>query len=132
MTRENIGGITPGRSLAVDTLNRVAKRSKAIGGTYATGPPGTHISISPEPQNVLGSKDEDDVPSCERDISELVKDKTLTRASKRQASAKKAKKSKETVISEEGDDMVGVGHATPPLTDRDGSAEATQPVGQSL
>jgi hypothetical protein len=132
MTRENISGITPGRSLAIDTLNRVAKRSKAVGGTYAIGPPRTHISILPEPQNVLSSEDEDDVPSCEHDISKLMKDKTPTRASKRQASAKKAKKSKETVISEEGDDMVGIGHATPPLTDRDGSAEATQPVSQSL
>jgi hypothetical protein len=54
-----------------------------------------------------------------------VKDKTLTRTSKRQASAKKAKKSKETMNSEEGDDMVGVGHATPPLTDCDSGAEAT-------
>jgi hypothetical protein len=83
MTRENIGGITPGRSLAVDTLNRVAKRSKAVSSTYATGPPRTHISISPEPQNVLSSEDKDDVPSRKRDISELVKDKTPTRASKR-------------------------------------------------
>jgi hypothetical protein len=83
MTRENIGRITPGRSLAVDTLNRVAKRSKAVGGTYAIGPPRTYISISPELQNVLSSKDKDDFPDYKRDISELVKDKTPTRASKR-------------------------------------------------
>jgi hypothetical protein len=73
----------PSRSLAVDTLNRVAKRSKAVSSTYTIGPPRTHILISLELQNVLSSEDEDDVPSYKRDISELVKDKTPTYASKR-------------------------------------------------
>jgi hypothetical protein len=83
MTRENIGRITPSRSLAIDTLNKVAKRSKAVSGTYAIGPPRTHILISLELQNVLSSEDEDDIPSYKRDISKLIKDKTPTYTSKR-------------------------------------------------
>jgi hypothetical protein len=73
----------PSRSLAIDTLNRVAKRSKAISSTYAIGLPRTYILISLEPQNVLSSKDEDDIPSYKCNISKLIKDKTPTYASKR-------------------------------------------------
>jgi hypothetical protein len=132
MTRENISRITPSCSLAVDTLNRVAKCSKAVSSTYAIGPPRTYVSISLELQNVLSSEDKDDFPNYKRNISKLIKDKTPTCTSKRQASAKKAKKSKETIISEEGDNIVGIGHIVLLLTDRSSSAKATQPVSQSL